>query len=247
VDLTIVIPSFGLTALLRACLVHLQTSLHAAGVDRHNIVVVDNGSNVPYTSEQLSCEHLTLVRLDKRSSFSRACNAGADSTSRRYLFLNNDVLLHSNAIRDMLLLAGRPNVGICGARLVFPDDTIQHCGVRFHPERRGAYHQYYGWPTAGVSRAVRDFQAVTGAVLLIDGRLFEKLGGFDEGFPFGFEDTDICLRARQTGAIITCSQAVDSIHFESTSGKDPSRYDGSRKVFFERWSNRISIDGTISE
>jgi GT2 family glycosyltransferase len=246
VDLTVVIPSFGLTALLRACLAHLQTSIAAAGIGRASIVVVDNGSIDPYRADQLACEHLVLVRFDKRSSFSQACNIGANrSPARHYLFLNNDVLLHTDALRDILALAARPNVGICGARLVYPDDTIQHCGVRFYPGPRAAHHEFHGLPSASVSRAVRDFQAVTGAAMLIEGGLFEKLGGFDEVFPFGYEDVDICLRARQTGAVVTCSQAVDSIHFESTSNKDPTRHDGSRKIFFERWADRYGIDGTV--
>jgi GT2 family glycosyltransferase len=247
VELTVVIPSFGLTALLRACLIHLQTSLGAADISRYRIAVVDNGSVVPYRAEQLPADRLALVRLDKRTSFSRACNIGASSSpGRRYLFLNNDVLLHHDALGDMLRLSARPNVGICGARLVYPDDLIQHCGVRFDDGPRGCYHEYHRWPSASVSRAVRDFQAVTAAALVIDGNLFESLGGFDEAFPFGYEDVDLCLRARQAGAAITCSQAVDSIHFSAMSNQEPSRQDASRAVFFERWANRFSVDGTIS-
>ncbi|MDR3467166.1 MAG: glycosyltransferase [Xanthobacteraceae bacterium] len=247
-ELTVVIPSFGLTALLRACLFHLEAGLQAADISRYAIAVVDNGSVVPYRSDQFPCDNLALVRLDKRTSFSRACNVGASSSpSRRYLFLNNDVLLQKDALRDMLQLFARPNVAVCGARLVYPDDLIQHCGVRFDAGPRGCYHEYHRRPSSSVSRAVRDFQAVTGAVFLVDGDLFGSLGGFDEAFPFGYEDVDFCLRARQIGAAVTCSQAVDSIHFSGTSNQDPSRQDASRAVFFRRWANRFSIDGTISE
>lgn len=247
-DLTIVIPSFGLAALLRACIVHASVALQRAGLAQVCIAVVDNGGLEPYEANRFEGPGLAFVRLDRRSSFSRACNAGAAArVSQRFLFLNNDVLLHPDAIGEMLILSSGRNIGVCGARLVYPDDRIQHCGVRFHADLRGPHHEFHGLPTKTVSRAVRPFQAVTGAALLIDGALFARLGGFDEAFPFGFEDVDLCLRARLEGVEITCSQGVDSLHFESTSNRDPRRLDASRTVFFDRWAGRYTADLTAEQ
>ncbi|MCZ8315510.1 hypothetical protein [Phreatobacter sp.] len=95
-----------------------------------------------------------------------------------------------------------------------------------------------------MSRAIRDFPAVTGAVLLIDGQLFDELAGFDEIYPFGYEDLDLCLRAGQKGARITCAQAIDSLHFESTSNRDPGRHDLSRQQFWLRWQGRHTRVGS---
>jgi GT2 family glycosyltransferase len=246
-ELTVVIPSFGLAALLRSCVAQLEASLAAASISSSVIHVVDNGSEAPYRAERFAVSNLKLSRLDKRSSFSKACNLGASSqVSQRYLFLNNDVLLHRQAIRDMMGLMQRPGVGICGARLVFEDDCIQHCGVRFGDSMGGPYHEFHGRPTESVSRAVRDFQAVTGAALLIDGALFAAIGGFDESFPFGYEDVDLCLRARRRGALVTCSQAVDSLHFESRSNRDPKRHDASRALFYDRWAGQFSLETMVS-
>lgn len=242
-QLTVVIPSFGLAALLQACLTQLEVSIANARLGRFAIVVTDNGSDIPYSDEQFHCDHLRIVRTDRRVSFARACNLGAaEQPADHYLFLNNDILLHPGALDDMMHLIAKPNVGICGARLVYPDETIQHCGIRMTADDRAARHEFHGRTSRSVSRTVRSFQAVTGAALLIRGDLYIRLGGFDEMYPFGYEDTDLCLRARLTGCRVTCSQAFDSIHFESTSNKDPLRHAASRKVFMHRWAGRYTVD-----
>lgn len=243
-ELSVVIPSYGLDALLRACLSMLDEAIRQAGVEDFRVVVVDNGSAVPYRPPAFDCRRLDIVRLDRRTSFSRACNLGAARhAARQLLFLNNDVLLHRHAVKDMLAIAIDPRVGVCGARLVYPDDRIQHCGVRLYGNGHGPHHEFHGWPTTSVSRAPRVFQAVTGAAMMVQGEAFRALGGFDEAYPFGFEDTDLCLRIRQLGLTVTCSQSVDSIHFESTTNKLPFRHMPSREIFFRRWEGRYAIDG----
>ncbi|MFO0407886.1 MAG: glycosyltransferase family 2 protein [Labrys sp. (in: a-proteobacteria)] len=243
-DLTVVIPTYGLEGLLRTCLALLDAAITRTGIEAFRVVVVDNGSATPIQSDRLACRNLELLRFDRRSSFSRACNAGALRQPARFLlFLNNDVLLDSDALTEPLTLASEPSVGICGARLVFPDDRIQHCGVRFLRSDRTPHHEFHGWPTSSVSRVRRDFQAVAGAAMVVRGEVFERLGGFDEEYPFGFEDTDLCLRVRQLGLAVTCAQTIDSIHLESFSDKRPNRHQASRDLFFRRWAGRYLLDG----
>lgn len=243
-DLSVVIPSYGLTALLRTCVLHVQSGLTRALPGRTAIVVVDNGSAMPYQANDLATPDVRILRLDRRHSFSAACNRGASAVpAARYLFLNNDVFLHPNAMAEMLEIAGHETVGILGTRLVLPDNTIQHCGVRFDAGERGPYHHAHGRPSASVSRATTFPQAVTGAALMIDHGAFTALRGFDETFPFGYEDVDLCLRARQMGVRIGCGQKWDSLHLESTSDRRPDRHKASRRLFFERWRGRYSIDG----
>lgn len=242
-DLTVVIPSVGLRALLRTCLAHVDAALAALAGIEASVVVVDNATTPPYRREELGGS-LELLRFDLPHSFSAACNAGARlRPASRLLFLNNDVLLVPPALREMMSMLDRAGAGICGTRLVLPDDTIQHCGVRFDAGPRGPFHIHHGRPTAIVSRQQGVFQAVTGAALLIDGGLFERLGGFDLAYPFGYEDVDLCLRARQLGAPVLCAQSHDSVHFESSSSQNPDRHGASQKVFFGRWQGRYTIDG----
>jgi GT2 family glycosyltransferase len=240
----VIIPSHGLDAMLSTCVNLLDMAIREAGTEEFRVVIVDNGSAVPYRRDRFDCRNIDIVRLDRRSSFSHACNAGAQlHPARLLLFLNNDVFLHRLAINDMMLLAADPLTGICGARLVYPDDRIQHCGVRLHGGRSGPHHEFHGWPTTSVSRDVRPYQAVTGAALLVKGDAFRSVDGFDEIYPFGFEDTDLCLKIRQLGLSVTCSQAIDSIHFESYTNKLPYRHMPSREIFFRRWEGRYALDG----
>jgi GT2 family glycosyltransferase len=243
-ELTAIIPSYGQVALLRTCLTMLERALALTKLPGTAIVVVDNGTVTPYRLAELGVASVRIVRFDRPHSFSTACNRGAcEMPARRYLFLNNDVFIHPEAIAEMLDVMREHKAGIAGTRLVLPDDTIQHCGVKFDGGERGPYHQHHGRPTAIVARATSFPQAVTGAALLIDHAVFTALGGFDEAFPFGYEDADLCLRARHLGIRIACAQGQDSLHLESFSDRRPDRHQASRRLFFERWRGRYAIDG----
>jgi GT2 family glycosyltransferase len=160
------------------------------------------------------------------------------------LLLNNDVLLHEQALAGMLaVLDTEPGAAICGTRMVFPDGTIQHNGVVFGPRRIGPYHVDRRRPSRLVPRAVREFQAVTGACMLVRAERWQELGGLDDSYSFGLEDIDFCLRARQRGARVFCAGNVDSLHFESMT---PGRIEfdvPSRRLFMERWEGRYTLDG----
>ena len=98
--------------------------------------------------------------------------------------------------------------GICGSRLVYPDNTIQHCGMKLGPLEVGPYHWNRGKPSRQVPRACAEFQAVTAACMLIRHEVIAEIGGFDETFPFAWEDVDFCLRARQKGWRVVCCNEV---------------------------------------
>ncbi|MBW3097514.1 glycosyltransferase family 2 protein [Pseudohoeflea coraliihabitans] len=244
-EMTIVIPSRGLAALLTACLRLLHVALAEAGISDHRIVVVDNATPHPFASDRFGPQ-VEILRFDVPQSFSHACNAGvrrgAAQGCRHVFLLNNDVLLHPRAIAEMLAAKQAAKAAVSGARLVFPDDTIQHCGVRIGGPRPIPYHEHIHTPTPLVSRRLRTYQAVTGAAMIIDHALYDELGGLDECYPFAYEDVDFCLRARQKGHRITCAQAVDSVHFASMT---PGRFrheDESRAIFEARWAGRCTSD-----
>ncbi len=126
---------------------------------------------------------------------------------------------------------------------MFPDGTIQHRGVVFGAGPTGPYHVDRRRPGHLVPRRDAEFQAVTGACMLVDGGAWQELGGFDESYPFGLEDIDFCLRARQRGRRVVCADGVDSLHFESMT---PGRVEldvPSRRQFMQRWRERYTIDG----
>lgn len=251
-SLTVVIPSRALTGLLRQCLSSLEDATAFAAIEGLRVVVVDNASPVPYRRAELTTDlGLELLRFDTPRSFSHACNAGArfGDEAVPLLFLNNDVLLHRRALLDLFTTAQCYRASVTGARLVYPDDTIQHCGVLFDSGERGPYHHLHRVPSHLVPRRPRVLQAVTGACFLVDRELFDRLDGFDEQFPFAYEDIDFCLRASQAGATVVCAQAVDSIHLQGSS-RDERAYAlerQSRVMFFARWRGRFNIDGSVED
>jgi GT2 family glycosyltransferase len=243
---TAVVASRGLDALLDVCLAHLSESLARAGTaGRHAIVVVDNASPAPYDPTRFRVTGVHWLRFDVSRSFARACNAGFAARPNDFvLLLNNDVLLSPQALAAMLgALGSEPQAGICGARLLFPDGTLQHGGVVFGAGGRGPYHAARGRPAHLLPRGVGEFQAVTGACLLARGSLWTELGGLDESYPFGLGDIDFCLRARQKGWRVLCVNDVDSLHFESMTPGRVALDVPSRRLFMERWRGRYTLDG----
>lgn len=241
-SLTVVIVSHGLDTLLRFCLEALDRALAACpGLARHTVVVVDNASPAPYRAEAVAA---TLLRFDTHRSFAAANNAAvAAHPAAAYLLLNNDVLLERGAIAEMLAaLRATPALGICGSRLLFPDGTIQHCGVVFGDEA-GPYHVARGRPAHTVPRRDRECQAVTGACLLVRAAVWAELGGLATDYPFGLEDVDFCLRARQRGWRVRCCGGSESLHFESMTPGRVARDVASRAHFAAQWRGRYSIDG----
>ncbi|MCE9630709.1 MAG: glycosyltransferase [Planctomycetia bacterium] len=231
-------------ALLAICLQRFGESARRAGLAAR-CVVIDNASQTPCPETLPGAPPYRLVRFDRHHGFGTACNHGARRDDGDFLlFLNNDVLLDPDALAAMREeFAARPTLAACGTRMVFPDRTIQHAGVVFGAGDVGPYHIHRKRPASLVPRSERRFQAVTGACLMIRRDVFLGSGGFDERYPFGLEDVDLCLRLGRDVGEIVCNQETESLHFESmTPGRvelDPP----SRSFFMSQWKGRYAIDG----
>lgn len=212
--LTVLIVSRGLEALLQACTAALAHALRPLA-DRGplRVVIVDNGSADPYHPEDFPAL-VRLLRFDTHHSFTACCNRAAAHAA-----------------------------GIVGARLLFPDGTIQHAGVVFGPGTTGPYHLHRAHPARAVPSATKEFQCVTGACMWITAPVWDALGGLDAAYPFGLEDVDFCLQARQRGVRIVCIQEPASLHFESMTEGRAALDVPSRRLFMERWQGKYTLDG----
>jgi hypothetical protein len=146
-------------------------------------------------------------------NFSALCNHGvaaARGATTHYLFLKPDTeAIAPGWLEHLLGYAQRSDVGIVGAMLISPEETIQHAGIvvglngssdhvlKNHCFRASGRHRS-GGPN-GILLASRDVSAVTGACMLVRSEVFDQLGGFDEGLAVGHNDVDLCLRARALG------------------------------------------------
>jgi GT2 family glycosyltransferase len=209
------------------------------------IVVVDNASTLPYRREDFPQPNTHLLRLDRHHGFAAANNiASREIPNENYLLLNNDVLLADEALAHLFsIFQTEPGVGICGTRLVFPDGSVQHAGVVFGIGDTGPYHLHRCRRSRLVPRLDQDYQAVTGACMLVRRKVWDELDGLCEDYGFGLEDVDFCLRARQLGWRVRCSNASESIHFESMTPGRIERDRPARQLFMARWKGRYGIDG----
>lgn len=168
---------------------------------------------------------MRLVVMPRNGGYAAACNAGAAlARASALLFLNSDVLPASPGWLDAMLarLGRERRLAAVGPRLLFDDGSIQHAGLLFRRGDDGVWfndHYCKGYPRrhAAAARA-RRVPGVTGAALLVRRAAFEQAGGFCTDYIVGdFEDSDLCLRLRESGGEIAYEPAAELIHFERQS------------------------------
>jgi len=137
------------------------------------------------------------------------------------------------------------NVGIVGAKLLYPDKTIQHAGVAIadYNDQLVAYHLFQKEAKDFIPANVyRNYQAVTGACLLINKKIFDEVGGFDEGYINGYEDVDLCFKVAKIGYKIKYCPETEIIHYESkTEGRFDNVKENSKRLN-DKWKNQIKSD-----
>lgn len=245
---SIVVPAFNKAGLTRNCLRTLHETL--AQLPDGEVIVIDNASSDDTPQMLAEFPWVRAVRNERNTGFAAANNQGARLARGEFLvLLNNDTEPHPGWLQAMLAAARQPNVGAVGARLLFPDGTIQHAGVAVRADRNGLtgflpFHVQYGVGGSHPSVMQRDdFQVVTGACLLTPRELYLSSGGLDETFWNGYEDVDYCFRLRALGMRVVYEPGAVLTHFESQSG--PQRF---RKVGWNvaalahRWNGKVRFD-----
>ncbi|MBV9755629.1 MAG: glycosyltransferase family 2 protein [Alphaproteobacteria bacterium] len=225
----IVVPTRNKGALLRTCIESIERT--AAGAD-YRLVIVDHESDEPETRSylrRLSARH-TVMPYKGAFNFARINNLavrrhGGDASY--VLFLNNDIeAIDGGWLQRMRSLAHRPEVGVVGALLLYGDRRVQHAGViiGFNKAADHAMKFADAYIENGARRnlgynctltSVRDFSAVTAACMMLRKSVFDAMGGFDETFAIGFNDTDLCLRVRDAGLKVLYDGYTMLLHHES--------------------------------
>ncbi|HVA27041.1 MAG TPA: glycosyltransferase, partial [Candidatus Baltobacteraceae bacterium] len=247
-DYSIVIPVFNKAHFTRQCLEALRPTLEGAGAGE--VIVIDNASS-DETPEMLEAfPWVRVIRNETNLGFAGANNQGAREANGTYLvLLNNDTQPLPGWLASMLAHAKRPDVGAVGARLLYPNDTVQHAGVAvvgvpFSKQALVPFHHNLNVPKDDVNASqVHDFQAVTGACLVTRRDLYVELGGLDETFWNGYEDIDYCFKVRERGLRVVCDGEAVLYHFESQSGAQRFRKTlWNCEHLVARWAGRVSFD-----
>jgi GT2 family glycosyltransferase len=178
--------------------------------------------------------------------------AGGDEAG--LLFVNNDTRMLTDGWDRILARAlARPEIGVVGARLVYPDGAVQHAGVTFGVGR-SPVHEGMGAPSddpgpLGRWRTTRSVAAVTGAFLAVRRDVFERVRGFDEArLAVGYNDLDLCLRVRAAGLRVLFEAGIQLVHYESrTRGQNVARSrvawdEGELITLRRRWGDVLDLD-----
>ncbi|MCW6511935.1 glycosyltransferase [Lichenifustis flavocetrariae] len=204
-DVTIIIPTRDHCNLLRECIDSIQSDTDYPS-QQVTIVVVDNGSTqaatIAYFAELRSNPGVLIVPSPGPFNFAKLCNVGAfHAKGDVVVFLNNDTtVLRRHWLQALVKQALKPDVGVVGAHLLYPDGTTQHGGVVLGVQGVGAHRlKPAAVGPAGQIDLPREMVAVTGACLALRRRLFETLGGFDPVLKVAFNDVKLCASAYEAG------------------------------------------------
>ncbi len=193
----------------------------------YEILIVENNSSQKETFEyyrSLKADpRIRLLRWDHPFNYSAINNYAASKARGQYLLLlNNDTrVISPDWIQGLLGNCQRPEVGITGAKLYYPDHTVQHAGIiigiggiaghaflNLPGNRSGYLHK---------ASLQMDYSAVTAACMMVKKSLYQEIGGFEEKLTVAFNDVDFCLRAGKAGYLVVYNPRVELFHDESKS------------------------------
>jgi GT2 family glycosyltransferase len=225
--ISIIIPFKDKPDLLKIC---IESILEKSSYSNFEIIGISNNSTEPETFAEIQ----RLAALDKRIfffehnvpfNFSEINNYAVlnHANGEHVLLLNNDIeILNETWIESLLEFSQREDVGAVGAKLYYPDGTLQHAGIimgiggiagHSHKYFEGSHHGYFSRPNI-----VQNLSAVTGACLMVKRQIFDEVDGMDEdNLKVAFNDVDFCLRIREKGYLNVFTPYCEAIHHESIS------------------------------
>ncbi|WP_268800256.1 glycosyltransferase family 2 protein [Pseudomonas huanghezhanensis] len=258
---SILIPTKDQLGILTRC---VESVLEKTAYSDYEIIIIDNNSEEPDALdwlagvESMQSDKVRVLRHPFPFNYSEINNAAARNARGDYLvLLNNDTaVLHPEWLDNLLNHALRPEVGIVGAKLYYPDSAIQHAGVVLGIDAP-ALHVFLGSPqdSSGYMQRLKvdqDYSVVTAACLMIRKSLYEQVEGLDEvNFKVSYNDVDLCLKVRESGHLVVWTPHVQLMHESSTSQiqtdktayeKKIARFLGEQFAMYQKWLPALAKD-----
>lgn len=251
---SILIPNKDQIDILRRCIESVQDK---TDYPNYEILIIENNSTDPktfvYYKELETDPRIRVVTwTGKGFNYSAINNFGASlANGSFFLLLNNDIeVIEPGWLTRMVAMCQRDPVGIVGAKLLYPNDTIQHGGVIVGLGGI-AGHMFLQKPRDFVGYFARaklqqNLSAVTAACLLVRAEAFRAVNGLDEAIKVAFNDVDFCLRVREKGWLVVMEPNVLLYHHESVSrGQDDTpakrkRFESETQYFEKRWHDWLA-------
>ncbi|MBQ5995010.1 MAG: glycosyltransferase family 2 protein [Clostridia bacterium] len=250
---SILIPNYNHVEELSVC---INSILEKSTYENYEIIIIENNSDdetFKYYDTLKTNPKIKVVVYKPEAGFNYSAinNFGAKYANGDYLLLlNNDVeVIAPDWIEEMLMFCQRSDVGAVGAKLYYPDDTIQHAGVilgvltlaghAFKNQPRGS-NGYFGRASYQ-----QDLSACTAACLMVKKSVFEDIGGFDEKFAVAFNDIDLCMKIRKKDLLIVFTPYAELYHYESKSRgiedtpEKVARFSGEIQRFRDKWGEEL--------
>lgn len=254
---SLIVPTRNHLELLRGC---IEGLLNRTSYRNIEVLIVDNESDDAEALAWLASiprqdARVSVLRDKNPFNYSRLNNWAAQHARGSILgFINNDIeVIHPEWLDEMVSHIVRSNIAAVGARLLYPNGTVQHAGV-ITGIGGVAGHQFKGYHANSLgyfcrARLPQDLSAVTAACMLVRKNVFEEVGGFDaKELAVAFNDVDLCLKIREAGYRVVYTPYAELLHHESASrGYENSpekqrRFEQEVQVMKQRWGNRLAND-----
>lgn len=236
----------------------VDSILKKSTYDNYEIIIVDNGSSekstFEYFSSLASYENVKIVPYPYPFNYSKINNFAVERARGSIIALvNNDIeVITPDWIEEMTSWALKKDIGCVGAKLFYPDMSIQHAGVIVGLGGcAGHSHKYFPHDAAGYFNRLQVHQnlsAVTAACLFVRREVFEEVGGLEEKLTVAFNDVDFCLRVREAGYRNLFTPFAKLFHHESISRgaedtpEKMARAAAEVKFMKDRWKEQLTID-----
>lgn len=245
---SIIIPNKDHVPDLRRC---INSILDKSTYSHYEIIILENNSTKKrtfnYYDKILKLKNVNIITWNHPFNYYSANNFAAKHASGEILlFLNNDTeVINPDWMERLLEHAVREEIGAVGAKLLYPNDTVQHGGVILKIGGIAAHaHRQFPKDSPGYMgrlMVVQNLSAVTAACLMTRKKVFEEVGGFDEGYRLAYGDVDLCLKIREKGYLVVWTPFAELYHYESkTRGYEDTpekqrRFAEEIELFKQRW------------
>ncbi len=245
-QISIVIPAYNQWAYTRQCLESIAATRCETSFE---VIVVDDASADETETAMTALAGVRYLRNKQNLGFIGSCNRGAKQARGAFLVLLNNDTQVSDGWLDRLVETFNevPDAGLVGAKLVYPDGTLQECGGMVFSDGSGWNYGRHDDPDRPEYQYLRETDYCSGACIMLRTATFSELGGFDSHYaPAYYEDTDLAFRIREAGLKVLVQPAAVVIHHEGiTSGTDTAsgtkRYqEVNRDKFLERWADSLA-------